>query len=86
LLRVGNKQEASWIDETTPVTFHHLSGDIENLVQKSGNRSPKFIPTTSTVFEYGIDLYLHDKIIGHIGKIASKITQYFDIKSTVFLC
>ena len=27
LLRVGNKQEASWMDETTPVTFHHLSGD-----------------------------------------------------------
>ena len=84
LLRVGNTQEASWMDKTTPVTFHHLSGDIENLIQKSGNPSPKLIPTTSTVFEYGIDLYLHDKLIGHIGKLASKITHYFDIKSTVF--
>jgi len=84
LLRVGNTQEASWMDKTTPVTFHHLSGDIENLFQKSGNPSPKLIPTTSTLFEYGIDLYLHDKLIGHIGKLASKITQYFDIKSTVF--
>jgi len=84
LFRIGNKQEVSWMDETTPVTFHHLSGDIENLIQKSGNRSPKLIPTTSTIFEYGIDLYLHDELIGHIGKLASKITQYFDIKSTVF--
>tara|TARA_X000001036_G_scaffold438461_1_gene486344 strand:+ start:4070 stop:6478 length:2409 start_codon:yes stop_codon:yes gene_type:complete len=84
LFRIGNKQEASWMNETTPVTFHNLSGDIEDLIEKSGNGSPKLIPTKSTVFEYGIDLYHQEKLIGQIGKISPKITQYFDIKSTVF--
>tara|TARA_A100000164_G_scaffold232524_1_gene206364 strand:+ start:884 stop:3292 length:2409 start_codon:yes stop_codon:yes gene_type:complete len=84
LFRVGNKQEASWMEQTAPVTFHHLFGDVEDLIQKSGNDSPEFIPTTSSIFEYGIELYDQEKLIGQIGKIAPKISQYFDIKYAVF--
>ena len=84
LFRIGNKQEASWMEQTVPVTFHHLFGDIEDLIQKSGNDSPKLIPATSSIFEYGINLYHQENLIGKIGKIVPKISQYFDIKYDVF--
>ena len=51
LFRIGNKQESSWMEQTAPVTFHHLFGDIEDLIQKSGNDSPILIPTISSIFE-----------------------------------
>jgi phenylalanyl-tRNA synthetase beta chain len=72
------------MEQTVPVTFHHLFGDIEDLIQKSGNDSPKLIPATSSIFEYGINLYRQEKLIGQIGKIVPKISQYFDIKYDVF--
>ena len=84
LFRIGNKQEASWLEQTVPGTFHHLFGDIEDLIQKSGNDSPKLIPATSSIFEYGINLYHQEKLIGQIGKIVPKVSQYFDIKYDVF--
>ena len=84
LFRIGNKQESSWLEQTTPVTFHHLLGDIEDLIKKSGNESPKLVPTTSSILEYGTNLYHQEKLIGQIGKIAPNVSQYFDIKYDVF--
>ena len=84
LFRIGNKQEASWVEQTAPVTFHHLFGDIEDLIQKSGNDSPKLIPTTSSIFEYGVNLTIK-KLIGQIGKITLRSPNILILNMTSFM-
>jgi phenylalanyl-tRNA synthetase beta chain len=80
----GKLNEESWLQEEAPLTFHHLMGDVLDILLKCGLTDATSAPNETAIYAYGMNLLLNGRVVGHIGKLHPKVPAYFDIKAAIF--
>jgi len=83
LLLSGQRENASWANDTKPVNYFNLKSIVNRLLYQSGiDYSP--INTKSTLFEFGQDYLVEDKTLLSMGLLNEQIKSKMDIKYPVY--
>ncbi|MFY0607411.1 MAG: phenylalanine--tRNA ligase subunit beta [Cyclobacteriaceae bacterium] len=80
----GNTNEESWLDEPKPTSIYDILSVTYSLLDSLNISNYDVSPTNHESLDFGVEIGLNNKIIGHVGKVKNKITKYFDIKQEVF--
>ena len=81
----GNVTESNWLDEARKVTFQDLSALVISMLKYVGIRNVTLIPYEKKVlYDYGVVVKHHSKMLGLIGKLKSELLDVYGIKQEVF--
>lgn len=82
LILAGNRYTASWNTPDETVTYYHLKGIIEAILQRLGvNQLLSYKALKKSVLSEGEQLYLLKQPIGEIGFISDKLKKSVGIKN-----
>ncbi len=81
----GKTQPNNWNNPASEFSFFDLKGEVNAILKKLGLYDHiETIDTKWEVLEEGIDLYVKDKTLVHLGIVNRELIGKFDIKGQVF--
>ena len=86
LLSSGMREEPHWRQKSREVSFFHLKGACEALLQQLRYEPFSFEKAEHPCFEPGSGLALayKEEKVGYLGQVAGRLTDVFDLKQTVY--
>lgn len=84
LLVSGNKNESSWISETTPTTFFYGKGIVTTVLDRLGIDTYTEKEVKNDIFSEGISCAIQKKTLVEFGILKKSITQHFGIDAEVW--
>lgn len=80
----GKKHEDSWKGKASDADFYTLKGVLQKLWELLGIQDITYNETTTSQYEYGLDLIHNGKTIGSAGLIGKKRLEQFDISQPLY--
>lgn len=80
----GDKSDANWSSKSEQSDFHGMSSIVHKVLNKFLLKELKSVPTTSQVFQYGLDVSENGKNIVSFGLLNNDILKKTDLGQAVF--
>jgi phenylalanyl-tRNA synthetase beta chain len=84
LLMTGNMTAESWVAPASKVQFQNLHAIVETLFLQLKLDQPNMKMIEQAPFEYGLQLFIGDRLIGTVGLLDSKVSRLAEVKQEVF--
>ena len=68
----GDLQDESWIVQSEPVSFHHLSSIIRKIFNRFDVTDFVQTPVDDPIFSYGLQLSFQSETVAKLGKVNAK--------------
>ncbi|QQR97677.1 MAG: phenylalanine--tRNA ligase subunit beta [Sphingobacteriales bacterium] len=81
---VGNTRQQNWKSNAIKSDFYDIKSIVDMIFQKFAIEYDELIETTSNYYEYGISYMKKGVELASFGKVSSKWTNFFSIKSEVY--
>lgn len=80
----GDVQDESWMTQSEPVSFHHLSSIIRKIFNRFDVTNFAQMPLDDPIFSYGTRLVRQDETVARLGKVDAKLAALTEVKQPVF--
>ncbi len=80
----GKTNEESWVSEPEDITIYDILSNAYSILDTLNITRYETTPTDYEALDYGVQISLNNKVIGHVGKAKAQVTKYFEIKQDIF--
>jgi len=84
LYLTGPFESENWINKARPTQYHDIAQAVSHVLDKCNIKKIKQTKTSNPAFDYGMDLFRGNTLIGQMGKIKPAILRELGIKQEVF--